>query len=72
MQLLLANTSSSQSLKEAKIGIHVENVALVKVFEVIEAQTPFAFTYRKNTLGDDRYTFNHDNIPAREISSSAR
>ncbi len=67
MQLLLANTSSSQSLKEAKIDIHVNNVAVVKVFEVIEAQTPFAFTYRKNTLGDEVYTFNHNDIAVEQI-----
>lgn len=67
MQLLLANTSSSQSLKEAKIDIHVKNVALVKVFEVIESQTAFAFTYRKSTLGDDRYTFDHDEISVEQV-----
>lgn len=67
MQLLLANTSSSQSLKEAKIDIHVKNVALIKVFEVIESQTAFAFTYRKSTLGDDRYTFDHDEISVEQV-----
>jgi TonB-dependent starch-binding outer membrane protein SusC len=67
MQLLLANTSSSQSLKETKIAIHVKNVAIMKVFEVIESQTPFAFTYRKNTLGVDRYTFQHDEVSVEEV-----
>lgn len=67
MQLLLANTSSSQSLKETKIGIHVRNVELVKVFGVIESQTPFAFTYRKSTLGADRYTFDHDEISVEQV-----
>src|SRR5690349_18811454 len=67
MQLLLANTSSSQSLKEAKIGIHVENVSVTKIFEVIESQTPFAFTYRKQTLGDDRYTFHYDDISVEDV-----
>mgnify|MGYP002402719246 CR=1 FL=1 len=67
MQFLLANTSSSQSLKEAKIGIHVENATITRVFEVIESQTPFAFTYRKNTLGDYRFTFHHDEISVEEV-----
>jgi TonB-linked SusC/RagA family outer membrane protein len=67
MQLLLANTSSSQSLKEAKIGIHVRDVSIMKVFEVIESQTDFAFTYRKSTLGDNRYTFDHDEISVEQV-----
>lgn len=67
MQLLLASTSSSQSLKEAKIGIHVEGVAVTRVFEVIESQTSFAFTYRKNTLGEHRYTFHHDEVSVEQI-----
>lgn len=67
MQLLLANTSSSQSLKEVKIGIHVEEASLTSVFSVIEAQSPFAFTYRKNSLGAHRFTFHHDEISVEEV-----
>ena len=67
MQLLLANTSSSQSLKEAKIGIHVDAASLTKVFDVIESQTSFAFTYRKNTLGEHRFTFHHDEVSVEQV-----
>lgn len=67
MQLLFANSSSSQTLKETKIAIHVQNVELVKVFEVIEKQTPFAFTYRESALGTGRYTFDYDEISVEEV-----
>ena len=63
MQLLLANPSPSQTLRETKVSIHVNNVELVEVFEVIEKQTSFVFTYPNSFLNNPkRYSFEYEQV----------
>ncbi|MEM7109611.1 MAG: carboxypeptidase-like regulatory domain-containing protein, partial [Bacteroidota bacterium] len=58
MHLLMANTSNSQSLKEVKIDIQVENASLEEVFQNIEDQTNFTFGYSKNVVNKNiRFTY---------------
>ena len=68
MQLLLANPSTGQSLEDTKITISVSNVPMTAVFEVIEQQTSFAFTYRNNTFKEsDRYTFDYEEVSVAQL-----
>lgn len=43
--MLLASTTSAQSIKEVKIDLNIKNKTLDKVFEAIEKSSPFKFTY---------------------------
>ena len=53
LQFLFANTSTSQKLlKETTISIQGSAMSLEQVFEMIESQTDFTFTYGSQVLSD--------------------
>ncbi|MEO1254992.1 MAG: carboxypeptidase-like regulatory domain-containing protein, partial [Bacteroidota bacterium] len=68
MQLLLANSSSGQKLEEINISIHVQNVELKEVFNVIKKQTSLAFIYKTNTIDESQlFSFDYNSISVAKL-----
>lgn len=58
MQFLLAGVGDSQE----RLTLRLENVTLVDIFDQIEEQTDFVFSYNKDVLNDQkRYSFHFNN-----------
>ena len=68
MQLLFANESVSQSLKDVTIFINVEDAELKEVFDVIKSQTDFVFTYNDEVvINSDKITLSRDNVSVKDV-----
>ena len=48
IQLLMANESEAQMLKDVRISLKIENASLVEIFELIEEKTDFKFGYNRS------------------------
>ena len=57
IQLLMADVSHSQKLKEIPVRVELNNVTLKEAFEIIESETGFTFSYNsKITKSNQRFT----------------
>lgn len=68
MQLLLANSSTSQQLKDVKVKIELKNLGLQEVFQSLEENTDFKFGYdKKIILSDLKFNFTENEISLEDI-----
>lgn len=68
MPLLLAETSSGQSIEKVNISIDIRRAELKRVFSAIEEQTNYVFVYNtevRNTRA--RFTFQSENISVAKL-----
>ncbi|MCG8308497.1 MAG: TonB-dependent receptor [Cytophagales bacterium] len=68
IQLLLANISESQQLKDFKISIDVQNTSLEVVLSALENQTQFTFGYDKRILKTNGvFTIHESNVSLEDV-----
>ncbi len=68
MQMIFALPSNSQNLEDVKVSIKVESKTIKEVFDHIETETGFSFTYNQKLYQQDRlFTFSFSEGNLKEV-----
>ena len=68
MQLLMANTGTSQKLENTTVTLQLQEATLEEVFEILESRTDFIFAYNQEIIQHkDRISLSFENRSLRKI-----